>query len=229
MAWTSLITHLSQILNGAGLTILLVSTSLMIGFCIAVSLSLCIISNKYWLKNIVNSYIFFIRGTPLLVQFFLIYYGIGQFTWLQHSFLWIFFKSPFCCAMLTLALNTSAYSCELFTSAINSVPKGELDACKALGMSGWLSLRRIIAPHAWRLVLPAYSNEIVMLVKASSLASTITMLELMGMTQQLINRTFLTIEFYCLAGFIYLIINNLLLIGFKILEKNLTKYSIQHQ
>jgi len=180
-------------------------------------------------ENIVNSYIFFIRGTPLLVQFFLIYYGIGQFTWLQHSFLWIFFKSPFCCAMLTLALNTSAYSCELFTSAINSVPKGELDACKALGMSGWLSLRRIIAPHAWRLVLPAYSNEIVMLVKASSLASTITMLELMGMTQQLINRTFLTIEFYCLAGFIYLIINNLLLIGFKILEKNLTKYSIQHQ
>ena len=218
MEWQALLEYLPQILKGTTITLALVATSLMIGFCLAAGLSLCVISQKKYLKKPAQFYIFLIRGTPLLVQFFLIYYGSGQFKWMQHSFLWHFFKYPFLCAMLTLALNTSAYSSELFVGAIRSVPKGEIEACRALGMSWGLSLRRIIAPHAWRLVLPAYSNEIVMLVKASSLASTITVLELMGITQQVINQTFLTIEFYCIAGAIYLLINTSMLGLFRYIE-----------
>lgn len=220
MDWQALIEYLPQIFKGTFVTVGLVSTSLAIGFCFAIGLCVCIISEKTLLKKPIQCYIFLIRGTPLLVQFFLIYYGSGQFSWLQHSFLWVFFKQPFLCAMLTLALNSSAYSCEIFVGAIRAVPKGELDACKALGMNWSLSLRRVIAPHAWRLVLPAYSNEVVMLVKASSLASTITVLELMGMTQQAINQTFLTIEFYCVAGIIYLLINTLLMGLFKYTEQH---------
>lgn len=220
MEWQTLIDYLPQIFQGTLLTLGLIFTSLVAGFCLALLLSLAVISDKFMLKKPAQFYIFVIRGTPLLVQFFLIYYGSGQFTWLQHSFLWVFFKQPFLCAMLTLAINTSAYTSELFVGAIRAVPKGEFEACNALGMSWGLSLRRIIAPHALRLVLPAYSNEIVMLVKASSLASTITVLDLMGRTQQAINQTFLTIEFYCVAGTIYLLINTILMSIFRQIENH---------
>lgn len=219
MDWPLLMHYLPEIIKGSLLTLSLVSTSLTIGFCLALGFSLSIVSEQPVLKKLVQSYIFIIRGTPLLVQFFLIYYGFGQLAWMQQSFLWIFFKEPFCCAMLTLALNTAAYTTELFVGAIRAVPSTEIEACRAFGMSWGLSLRRITMPYAWRLVLPAYSNEVVMLVKASSLASTITLLELLGITQQIINQTFLTLEFYTLAGIIYLTINSVVLGLFKQLER----------
>ncbi len=219
MDWQLLIHYLPEIIKGSLLTLSLVSTSLTIGFCLAIGFSLSIVSERPLLKKFVQSYIFMIRGTPLLVQFFLIYYGFGQLAWMQQSFLWVFFKQPFWCAMLTLALNTAAYTTELFVGAIRAVPSAEIEACRAFGMSWGLSLRRIIMPYAWRLVLPAYSNEVIMLVKASSLASTITLLELLGVTQQIINQTFLTLEFYTIAGIIYLTINSVLLGLFKQLER----------
>ena len=114
MEWQTLIDYLPQIFQGTLLTLGLIFTSLVAGFCLALLLSLAVISDKFMLKKPAQFYIFVIRGTPLLVQFFLIYYGSGQFTWLQHSFLWVFFKQPFLCAMLTLAINTSAYTSELF-------------------------------------------------------------------------------------------------------------------
>lgn len=218
MDWQTLLSTLPNILHGIILTLGLVVTSLCLGCCLALLLTLCVLSKKRLLSIPVSLYIFIIRGTPLLVQFFIIYYGSGQLTWIQESILWEFFKHPFLCGMLTLSLNTAAYSSELFLGAIKAVPRGEIEACRALGMTWWLSLRRIIAPHAWRLALPAYSNEIIMLVKASSLASTITVLELMGTTQQMINHTFLTIEFYCIAGILYLLINTLFMVLFKKIE-----------
>ena len=219
MDWNTIIENLPALLNGSLLTLGLVACSLITGFIFALLLTLCIISDLPFLKLPAQTYVFIIRGTPLLVQFFLIYYGTGQFPALHDSIFWIIFKSPFTCAALALAMNSAAYSTEIFVGAIRSVPKGAIEACQALGMSWLLSLRRIILPHAFRIVLPAYSNEVIMLVKASSLASTITLLDLMGVTQQIINRTYLTIEFYVIAGVIYLAINSILMGCFRKLTK----------
>ena len=224
MEWSDLLQSMPDLLHGMVITLSLVSLSLVLGFSFAISFTIGSLSNKTWLKIPIKTFIFVIRGTPLLVQFFIIYYGAGQFELLQNSLLWAFFKQPFACAMLTLALNTSAYSTEILLGAVRFIPKGEIDACHAFGMPWYLKLRRIIIPRALRTAIPAYSNEVVMLVKSSSLASTITLLDLMGITQQLINKTYLVIEFYALAGAIYLLINSVLMFLFKVIEVRANRY-----
>jgi len=210
-----------QLLSGALTTIELMLLAILFGLSLAVIFTLLSLTKKMFFTWPINAFIYFIRGTPLLVQIFLIYYGSGQFTWLRESGLWFIFKEPFACAVIALALNTSAYTTVLLRGAIASVPTAEVQAAKALGMSYLLTLRRIILPRALRIVLPAYSNEVVMVLKGTSLASTITLLELMGMTRQIIAQTYQTIEFFLIAGLLYLILNGLVMFGFKVLEKRL--------
>ena len=213
--------YLTQLLSGTLTTIALLICALLLGFSLAILLTFASVSRHALLKWLINMYVFFIRGTPLLVQFFLIYFGSSQFVWLRQSIFWIIFQKPFFCAVLALAINTSAYTTVLLRGAIRSVPQGEIEACKALGMSWFLMMRNVIFPRAFRIALPAYSNEVVMILKGTSLASTITLLDLMGVTQRIIAENYAAIEFLLLAGFIYFILNALIISGFRWAEKKL--------
>lgn len=217
----NLLTYLPNFLSGICITLILMSASLVIGFALALILTFSEWSSVTFFKKCVNTFIFIIRGTPLLVQLFLIYYGIGQFEWIRNSSLWFLLKEPMVCAIIALSINTACYTTILLRGAINSVPKNEIAACEALGMSKWLALRKIILPLAFRIMLPAYSNEVIMILKGTSLASTITLLDVMGVTQQLIAATYNTVTFYLIAAAIYLLLNCIILLLFKFITKRL--------
>lgn len=212
------------LLHGLLITLELVGCALLLGALLALVMSYICLSQNPWLKMPVKAFVFAIRGTPLLVQFFLVYYGSSQFVWLTESSLWVLLKEPFFCAMITLAINSSAYTTEIFLGAIRSIPGGEIEACHAFGMSRFLLLRRIVFPRAMRIVLPAYANEVTILIKSSSLASTITLLDLMGATQQIINQTYAALPFFTIAGIIYLAINSALMGLFRLLEQHWRQY-----
>lgn len=206
---------------GAGLlvTVQLMCCALAAGLLLAILFTLCSVTDKFYLQAPVKAFVFFIRGTPLLVQIFIIYYGSGQWLWLRSTFLWEIFRQPFGCATIALALNTAAYTTALLAGAVRAVPAGEIEACQVLGLSRWQMLRRIIFPRAWRMALPAYSNEVIMILKSTSLASTITLLDLMGVMRQLIARTYEVLPFFILAGVFYLCLNALIITIFNFLEK----------
>jgi His/Glu/Gln/Arg/opine family amino acid ABC transporter permease subunit len=221
------LSYLPQLLNGLLTTLELMICALLLGACLAVGLTFAALSKRTILRAPVEAFIFFIRGTPLLVQIFLIYFGLGQFDWIRHSPLWILLREPFVCAVLAFAFNTAAYTTVLFKGAIQSVPEGEVVACQALGMSRLLMLRRIIFPRALRIALPTYSNEVVMILKGTSLASTITILDLMGATHKIIAQTYQTLPLLALAGVIYLLVNAIIISIFKAIEQRAQRYLVR--
>jgi len=151
------------------------------------------------------------RGTPLLIQIFLIYYGLGQFRpTLQEWGLWGVLRSSYWCAIIALAMNTAAYGSEIIRGGIAAVPHGAIEAAQACGMGPVLRLRRIVFPLALRIALPAYGNELILMVKATSLASVITLMEITGLASKLISQTYRSIEVLACAGLIYLVLNFLL-------------------
>jgi octopine/nopaline transport system permease protein len=175
------------------------------------------------LAFLAQAYIFVFRGTPLLVQIFLIYFGLGQFRpALQEIGIWWFFRDPSNCALLALTLNTAAYGAEIVRGGIQAVPSGQIEAAKACGMTRFTLLRRIVAPIALRQALPAYGNEIIIMVKATSLASTITLMEVTGLAHKLISQTFRAVEVFACAALIYLTINFLVTRAIGLLERRLS-------
>jgi octopine/nopaline transport system permease protein len=203
LMWDSL----PRLLGGLLLTLELVALSLILGFALAVGIALSRLSPHRVLSGVAYGYVFVFRGTPLLVQIFLIYYGLGQFEAIRDSFLWTFFREPFWCAILAYTLNTGAYTSEIIRGGIQSVPFGQIEAARAVGMGRLLLFRRIVFPIALRQALPAYGNEIMLMVKASSLASTITLMEVTGIARSIIAKTFAPVEIFIVAGSIYLLIN----------------------
>lgn len=214
-----LITYLPQLASGLFVTLMLMCASVVAGLLLAILMTICSYSDSYPARKIVDVLVFFIRGTPLLVQIFLIYYGAGQFEWVRNSPFWVVLREPMACAIIALSLNSACYTTVLLQGAIASVPRNEIAACHAIGMPKWLGFRRIIFPRAFRLAIPAYSNEVIMILKGTSLASTITLLDLMGMTQQLIAETYATVEFYLIAAAIYLVLNAIITGIFKLLMR----------
>ena len=201
LIWDSL----PRMLSGILLTIELTAFSVVLGLILAVPLALLYIAKNRLLSMPVRAYVFYFRGTPLLVQIFLIYYGSGQFTeFLKAAGLWPFFREAYFCAVLALTLNTAAYTAEIFRGAIQGVPFGEIEAGRACGMSRALLYRRIILPKAFRLALPAYTNEVVFLLQATSLVSIITLMDLTGVARIIVARSFETYKLYIAAGLIYL-------------------------
>jgi His/Glu/Gln/Arg/opine family amino acid ABC transporter permease subunit len=219
----NIITYLPDFLNGLGITLVLTLASLAIGLLLAMAMTMGSYSHSTILKKAIAGFGFFIRGTPLLVQIYLIYFGAGQFEWIRDSFLWVVLRSPMACAIIALAINSACYTTVVLDGAIKSVPKNEIMACWSLGMSKWLAFRRIIFPRAMRIALPAYSNEVLLVLKATSLASTIALLDIMGITQQLINQTYATTELYLMAGVCYLLLNVVITLIFKRLMRH-TQY-----
>jgi octopine/nopaline transport system permease protein len=197
-----------RLLDGLPLTLQLASLSVLFGAFLAAGLAFMRRSGNPLLDGVARAYIFVFRGTPLLVQIFLIYYGLGQFRPTLESWgLWGFFREPYWCAILALTLNTGAYAGEIFRGGLQAVPANQVEAARACGMSGFLLFRRIIFPIAARQALPAYGSEIILMVKATSLASIITMMELTGIAQKLISQSFRAIEVFIVAGAIYLALN----------------------
>ncbi|SIS48268.1 ABC transporter permease [Insolitispirillum peregrinum] len=207
MNWTLMWDSLPRLLAALPLTLTLVFAALACGGVIAFVTALLRLSDYRPLVWTIKTYVFAFRGTPLLVQIFLLYYGLGQFDAVRTSVLWPFLREPLWCAILALSLNTGAYTCEILRGALQSVPAGQVEAARACGMSRTLAFRRIVLPIAFRQMLPTYGNEIILMVKASSLASTITMMELTGVARKIIAQSFAVFEIFILAGVIYLALN----------------------
>ena len=200
--------NLPKLLNGTLITLQIVPLSLLLGFVLAIGVAQMRVSNNLIIQYFARGYVYIFRSTPLLVQLFLIYYGSGQFRpFLQDIGLWVLFRDPYFCTVLALTLNTTAYTSEIIRGGIQSVPWGQVEAARACGMSPLMLFRRIIFPIAIRQALPGYGNEIILMVKSSSLASTVTIMELLGTARQIASVTFEPIPAFVLAGAIYLTIN----------------------
>lgn len=216
---------LPKLLNGAVVTIELTVISVAIGLCLAVPLALMRVSRNSIISAPAYGFIFYFRGTPLLVQIFLIYYGSGQFqNFLSQVGLWVFFREAHFCAILSLTLNTAAYTAEILRGAIQSVPHGEIEAARACGMSGVLLFRRIILPIAFRLAWPAYTNEVVFLLQATSLVSIITLMDITGVARLLAARTFAFYELFIAAAILYLIMVYGVLFVFRKVESRIMQH-----
>ncbi|MCF5867084.1 arginine ABC transporter permease ArtM [Aeromonas veronii] len=210
--------YLVTLLGGLVTTLELTLFSLLLGIVLAALMTWVLELRQPVATQLVQLWVLLFTGTPLLIQIFLIYYGPGQFEWLKASPLWPLLKQPWFCAVLALGLNTAAYSTRLFKGALDAIPAGEVEACRALGFNGrqtlWMKVR-----HAARHLVPAYSNEVILVLKGSSLASTITIMDIMGLAQGLNAQTYDTLAVFGVAGGLYLAMNGLLTIGFRWCEK----------
>jgi len=224
MDFDLMITSLPKLLNAAVITLKLLSASLIIGLCIGFLFAVLRLNKNPFINKFAYGYSYLFRGTPLLVQIFIIYYGLGQIEWLRSTFLWVILKEPYWCAIIAFALNTGAYTSEILRSAFQTIKPGIIEAGKSLGISNKIILYKIQIPVAIRQSLPAYGNEIILMMKGTSLASTVTLMDITGVAKHIVSTTYKPLEVFLLAGGIYLfmtfIIHNLI----KYLEK---KYSFQ--
>ncbi len=205
-------------IQGLKTTLQLVFISLAIGLSMAIPLAVFRTSKNLLVSGPVRAYVYFFRGTPLLVQMFIIYYGLGQFEIVRASFLWVFFKEAYVCALLAFTLNTAAYTTEIIRGGIAGTPIGEIEAAKAAGMSRGLMFRRIILPGAFRRALPAYSNEVIFMLHGSSLASVITIVDITGAARIVNSRYYSPYEAFLTAAVFYMAITFTLVWLFKKLE-----------
>jgi len=219
MDFSVVIDYFPRLMEGAWMTVQLVVVSGILGAALALPIGLARHSDKLWIKSLPYGYIFFFRGTPLLVQLFLVYYGLAQFEIVRESIFWSYLREPYWCAIIAFCLNTSAYSAEILRGALASIPKGEIEACRVLGMSKVQMYRRVLLPRAFGMILPAYGNEVILMLKSSALASTITLLDLTGMARTIIARTYTPIEIFLAAGACYLVLSLIMMGGFRLLEK----------
>lgn len=214
-----------RLLPGVPLTLQLAVMSVAFGAVIALPLALMRLSGVRVLDMIARAYVFVFRSTPLLVQIFIIYYGLAQFPEVRKSIFWPLLRDPFWCAILALTLNTAAYAAEIIRGGIRSVPHGQIEAARAVGMSRFTAFRRIVMPQALRQALPGYGNELILMVKATSLASIITLMEITGLAAKMISETYRAIEILSVAGAFYLVLNFVLTQGIRLLEHRLNPAS----
>lgn len=224
MDWDFLADVLAQLLGGVPLTLQLSLMALVAGFVLAVVIASAASSRYRLFRWIGNAHVEIFRGTPLLVQIFLIYYGLGQIPGLRESVLWPFLREPYWCAILALALNTSAYTAEIIRGALQAVPANEIEAGRACGMSGLLLCRRVTWPIAIRQGLPVYGSEVILMLKATSLASIITLTEMTGIAHKLISSTYRVMEIFAVTGTLYLTLTFLISLAFALIERRLQRH-----
>ncbi|MDD7425503.1 MAG: arginine ABC transporter permease ArtM [[Actinobacillus] rossii] len=215
--------YLKVIAQGIPTSLALTVGALVIAFIMAVFFTFLLSLNNRVLKSAVKIFVILFTGTPLLVQFFLIYSGPGQFNWIVNSPAWELLSNAWFCAMLALALNSAAYSTQLFHGAVKAISKGQWESCAALGLSRFQTLK-ILIPYALRRALPSYSNEIILVFKGTSLASTITILDIMGYARQLYGTEYDALTIYSIAGLIYLIITGIATLLLRKLETKVLSF-----
>lgn len=215
--------------EGTVQSLALLLVSLLVGGTLSVPLALARVSPAAWLRGPVWTFTYVMRGTPLLIQLYLIYYGLAQTEFIQSrwddSWFWQGFKNSFFCAALAFALNTCAYTTELLAGAIRELPKGELEAAQACGLSKWDSLRRIVLPAAMRRSLPGYSNEVIMMLHSTSLASAVpALLDITGAARSIYAEFYLPFEAFITAGLIYASLTVVLVALFRLAEQRWLAY-----
>ena len=224
MDFSIIIDNLPLLFKGLGLTLQLLAISLVIGFFLSIPLSIMAASRNPWLRIPVKIFIYIFRGTPLLIQVFIIYYGLSQFEWLRESNLWIVFKEAYWCAVIAFALNTAAYTAEIFRGAILQTPKGEIEAADACGMSRFDQYRHVILPSALRRSIPMYGNEVIFMLHATVLAGVITLVDLFGAAKIINSRHYAPFESFISAGLFYLAITFTIVFIFKLAEDHFLKH-----
>ena len=225
MDFELMINSLPKLLNATLITLKLLSASLVAGLIIGLGFAILRLSKNIFINKFAYGYSYVFRGTPLLVQIFIIYFGLGQIEYLRSTFLWIVLKEPYWCAIIAFALNTGAYTSEILRSAFQTVKLGIIEAGKSLGISNKIIFYKIQIPIAIRQSLPAYGNEIILMMKGTSLASTVTLMDLTGVAKYIISTTFKPIEVFIVAGGIYLFMTFVIHNVIKFLEK---KYSFNN-
>ena len=217
-----MISSFPKLLNAAVITLKLLSVSLIIGLFIGLFFAILRLNKNIFINRFAYGYSYIFRGTPLLVQIFIIYFGLGQIEYLRSTVLWVILKEPYWCAIIAFALNTGAYTSEILRSAFQTIKPGIIEAGKSLGISNKVIFYKIQIPIAIRQSLPAYGNEIILMMKGTSLASTVTIMDLTGVAKYIISTTFKPIEVFIVAGGIYLFMTFIIHNVIKFLEK---KYS----
>ena len=217
-----MINSFPKLLSAAAITLKLLSVSLIIGLFIGLFFAILRINKNKLISKFAYGYSYVFRGTPLLVQIFIIYFGLGQIEYLRSTVLWVILKEPYWCAIIAFALNTGAYTSEILRSAFQTIKPGIIEAGKSLGISNKVIFYKIQIPIAIRQSLPAYGNEIILMLKGTSLASTVTLMDLTGVAKYIISTTFKPVEVFIVAGGIYLFLTFLVHNLIKFLEK---KYS----
>jgi arginine/ornithine transport system permease protein len=205
--------------NGLLVTIKLLAVALAIGLALAIPLAVMRSSRNKWLSRPVSCFNYVICGTPMLVQLFLIYYGLAQFVWIRESIIWPWFSSAWFCATFAFAVNTCAYTTEIIAGAMRSTNAGEIEAAKSMGMSRGVMIRRILLPSALRRSLPAYSNEVIFMLHGTSLASIVTLMDLTGAAREMNSTFYLPFEAFLTAGAFYLVLTFILVGLFHLAEK----------
>lgn len=221
--------HMAMYGQGLLITLWLLLSSLAIGMVLAVSTALALTSGNAWLARPAAAFTYFIRGTPLLIQVYLIYYGLGQLEWIQarwdEVWPWTYFKQPFFCALLAFALNNGGYTAEILAGAIRETAPGEVEAGQAMGMGRWQIMWRLVLPSAMRRTLPPYSNEVVQMLHSTSLASVVPALtDVTAVASRIYSDFYLPFEAYLAAAAIYLSVTFSLIGVFRMLEKHFLAY-----
>ena len=214
-----MISSFPKLLNATLVTLKLLSLSLIFGLILGIFFAILRLNKNIFLNKFSYFYSYVFRGTPLLVQIFIIYFGFGQIEFLRSSVLWIILKEPYWCAIIAFSLNTGAYTSEILRSAFETINKGFIEAGDSLGISKKIIFYKIQIPIAIRQSLPAYGNEIILMLKGTSLASTVTLMDLTGVAKYIISTTFKPIEVFIVAGGIYLFMTFIIHNVIKYLEK----------
>ena len=217
-----MINSFPKLLNATVITLKLLSLSLFFGLIIGLFFAIMRISKNLIINKFAYGYSYLFRGTPLLVQIFIIYFGLAQIEFIRNSALWVILKEPYWCAIIAFALNTGAYTSEILRSAFQTISKGYIEAGKSLGISNKIIFYKIQIPIAIKQSLPAYGNEIILMLKGTSLASTVTLMDLTGVAKYIISTTFKPIEVFIVAGSIYLFMTFLIHHFIKFLERRYT-------
>ncbi|HOZ64643.1 MAG TPA: ABC transporter permease subunit [Burkholderiaceae bacterium] len=227
MNWEVIFRPESLAMYGEGIvtTLVLLFSSLAVGGVFALIFALMLTGRNVFLQRLVGAYTFVIRGTPLLLQIYLIYYGLGQLEWIQARWddvwPWTHFKDPFFCALLAFSLNTAGYTAEMLAGSIRETHAGEIEAAQAFGMSRFQVMLRVVLPSAMRRTLPAYSNEVVMMLQSTSLASAVpAMLDVTAAASRIYSDFYLPFEAYLFAAAIYLVATFCLIGAFKLAERH---------
>jgi len=222
MNWTWFPEYFPLLMQGLWLTIQLLVLSMVFGMILAVPVGLVQVTGPKWLAAIAKAYCTVMRGTPLLVQLWLLYFGLGSvfaaYPEIRQSMFWPILREGYFYAVLAFSLNTGGYSGEIMRGGFLSVPKGELEAARAYGMSPWKVLHRIWLPRAVRNVLPTLAGETVLMLKSTPLAATVTVLDIFGVILRVRQNTYIIYEPLITAAIIYMALTFLITRAFGHLE-----------
>ena len=209
--------------SGVWMTVQLTALALAIGFCIALPSALALWRGSRW-APLIRGYVYVFRGTPLLVQTYLIYYGLSQFEVVRESWAWLFLREAWWCAVIAFSLNSGAYATEILRGAFATTPTGELEAGRALGLTPRQVTWLVLLPSAMRRALPQYGNEVVFMLHGSVVASVITIQDILGAGRTLNGQYYVAYEGFATAALLYMALTFVIVGVFRLIERRYLRH-----